>query len=936
MPMEQGNLILKKTTNNHVGSTNTHQSIEYKYNSRNQLRMVVTYDNGSAENYTQFYYDSVGNKVRMYTGLSTPLVINGLDSVSAGSDTEYSVTKYEYDRFNRMKRMIDPMQQEETYEYDINGNLKRKEDRNGAITVNTYDGLNRLRTTNVTTDTEKLNTSSVYEYSLSGRLTKSSNSEAVSHFYYDDLGRLTKEETQGGVSKLYNYNANNNRISFKVISGGSEISHNTYSYNTMDRMHQLSTNGNLTATYQYNDNGYTEFINYANNTVASYTYNLANKLKSLSHTINGTITSQFSYDYNVDGSLYQKVELAGGNVATTSYQYDGLGRLYKTFEAGKVSTFNYDDANNRKSLVVQQGSALIQTDYNYDLNNRLIEESVGESNLRTVTTYDYDNNGNQLSKVKEIISSLDPNINEDYLLSKFGEGEGNDIVFYTYNGKNELIEVESEAFKSSYAYDPKGIRIWKMVNGQKTTHIWDGSNLAADVKPTGTSIYIRGNQLLASVGDNGTVYYLHNGHGDVVETRQGDGSLINSYKYDAFGVEIDSDTADTNPFRYGGQYFDEETDTYYLRARNYQPGIGRFTTEDTYKGQIADPLTLNLYAYAQNNPLMYHDPTGHFIDIIADIGFAIYDTIELIRDPSWENAGYLALDVGSAFVPFLSGTGAAVRTATHVDDVMKHSDEVYDLYNKCNCFTSGTKVLTDKGEKPIEDIEVGDMVLSKDDTTGEVAYKEVLGLFQKQAEEIHYVHIGDEIIEVTGEHPFWLDGKGWTLVKDLKVGDLLVTSDGTKLAIDKIEKEPRQATVYNFEVEDFNSYFVSNLGIWVHNCAVKGTVDSLNPKEINFMQSSIKNKTGDYTVLGNADALKSGKLSPSDLETINVWKNGAGKIWTLDHRRLAAFRIAGTEKIPVQWATKEMIESQMWKMTTKNGGSSIKLKMADGNNLTIK
>ncbi|WP_231594086.1 polymorphic toxin-type HINT domain-containing protein, partial [Paenibacillus algorifonticola] len=70
-----------------------------------------------------------------------------------------------------------------------------------------------------------------------------------------------------------------------------------------------------------------------------------------------------------------------------------------------------------------------------------------------------------------------------------------------------------------------------------------------------------------------------------------------------------------------------------------------------------------------------------------------------------------------------------------------------------------------------------------------------------------------------------LDGKGWTFVKDLKVGDLLVSSDGTKLAIDKIEKESREATVYNFEVEDFNSYFVSNLGIWVHNCAVKVTGD---------------------------------------------------------------------------------------------------------------
>lgn len=80
--------------------------------------------------------------------------------------------------------------------------------------------------------------------------------------------------------------------------------------------------------------------------------------------------------------------------------------------------------------------------------------------------------------------------------------------------------------------------------------------------------------------------------------------------------------------------------------------------------------------------------------------------------------------------------------------------------------------------------------------------------------------MGDQVIESTYNHPFYVKDKGWTFVKDLKVGDLLVSSDSSKLAIDKIEKEPREATVYNFEVKDFNSYFVSNLGVWVHNCGI--------------------------------------------------------------------------------------------------------------------
>lgn len=102
------------------------------------------------------------------------------------------------------------------------------------------------------------------------------------------------------------------------------------------------------------------------------------------------------------------------------------------------------------------------------------------------------------------------------------------------------------------------------------------------------------------------------------------------------------------------------------------------------------------------------------------------------------------------------------------------------------------------------------------------------------------------------------------------------------------------------------------------------------------MQSSIKNTTGEYTVLGNADALKAGTLKPSDLPAIKVWKDAQGKTWTLDHRRLAAFKLGGVEEIPVEWASKSLVESQMWKMTTKTGGTSIKLKLGNGESIIVK
>jgi len=110
------------------------------------------------------------------------------------------------------------------------------------------------------------------------------------------------------------------------------------------------------------------------------------------------------------------------------------------------------------------------------------------------------------------------------------------------------------------------------------------------------------------------------------------GSIIKWYDYDAFGVEKNPDHLDINVFRYCCEYFDRETGTIYLRARYYDPVIGRFTTQDTLWSQkvklpngqeIDDPLSLNLYTYCANNPILYIDSDGNaFFLVTGAIGAA--------------------------------------------------------------------------------------------------------------------------------------------------------------------------------------------------------------------------------------------------------------------------------------------------------------------------
>ena len=187
--------------------------------------------------------------------------------------------------------------------------------------------------------------------------------------------------------------------------------------------------------------------------------------------------------------------------------------------------------------------------------------------------------------------------------------------------------------------------------------------------------------------------------------------------------------ADINPFRYRGYYYDNETGFYYLQTRYYDPSIRMFINADNYEltSTLAQIIgQLNMYAYANNNPIMYTDGNGEFLDVVLDIGFLIWDVIDIFKDPgNWTNWAALGVDAVFSVVPFVtSGAGKIVKVANVTDDIMDikkvtiigesmnrvqdaarligHVDDLYGgykAYNKLSSLGKGGKVLAEIGGK---------------------------------------------------------------------------------------------------------------------------------------------------------------------------------------------------------------------------------------------
>ena len=165
-----------------------------------------------------------------------------------------------------------------------------------------------------------------------------------------------------------------------------------------------------------------------------------------------------------------------------------------------------------------------------------------------------------------------------------------------------------------------------------------------------------------------------------------------------------------------------------------------------------------------------------------------------------------------------------------------------DKPNKC--FAAGTPVETEEGPVPIEQLHTGDLVWSRDDDTGEEGYRPIAKVFVTPDQPILTVELEDEsgaieAIDVTAPHPFRVEGRGWVPAGELEPGDQVESADGGELEVAGLEETGRSGTVYNFEVEEFHTYFVGAGAAWVHNDCTPEEAEKLR-SELDDIEKQLK------------------------------------------------------------------------------------------------
>ncbi|NDP22878.1 MAG: hypothetical protein GZ091_17640 [Paludibacter sp.] len=592
----------------------------YSYDEYNRPTKVIQ-SNGSNTTYSYTGNQVSENKDGVLTSKITDATGQTISTTDAGGMVSYTyradgqtesinvagvVTSFEYDDYGRQIKLIDP----------------------SAGTVQT-DYVDATHTATQTWNSGKQ--ISTVSNKFGQTLSKTTPDFITTYSYDPTFGRPTGSISTNGTSKYLTYEPTTGRLSTLTETVNSKTYQEVYGYDDKGRIGSITYNTNPGAnpisypvTYKYNTNGYLSQL--LNGTDNLYTVNSVNSLGQETNVLLGNNLST-SKSYTPEGLLTNVT--TSNNIQNMSFDFNRInGTLNSRTDnrRGLTESFTYDSQYQLKSY----GSGIYHQTMDYNPNGNINTKTDAASN------YGYNISGRpyQLSGVSGI-----PNI---------ATGLSTPIdISYTVNSRPTSINYNgySATFTYNDAYDRAAEQIKQGTTLLTAKTFFAGGKY--EIETTGgvdvQRLYLDGSPYTASIVLEKTgaaasqLYYLHRDYlGSVTQISDNNGNLAAEYSYDAWGRMRNVNT--WQPYAQGSQptlkfgrgYTGHEHLNQFglinMNARLYDPVLGRFYAPDPFvsSGFSND---FNRYMYCRNNPLMYTDPSGKFINWLFWGGYVLYTAI---------------------------------------------------------------------------------------------------------------------------------------------------------------------------------------------------------------------------------------------------------------------------------------------------------------------
>lgn len=705
---------------------------------------------------TRYQYDGWGNLIK--TIHPTNAVETSSINWGSSTDMKYYIeesgtgkptVKTWYDSYGRKTlcqyALPCGVQHKETYAYNAKDQVLRKSVSDGKLTymeLLSYDKLGRMTSDNQTqrgknysyaygnrSVTTKIGGKSYTKTTDAwGNVKTSSDPVSSVSYVYNSMGKPVEINCEGSKT-LVEYDAVGNKISMTDPDAGTTI----YEYaadgkllkqtdargivttNAYDELGRLTTSHvgdmEITRTYGTSGNDNLQLIKTTcGNNLESYSYDVFGRLTSRTRSVDGDESHQYTYSYNMDGSIASVVYPGGltlgyvydanGYLMAKKYNnvefkslafYDGITTRYKLLNTFGSKAVTLSTNGHVKSVDVNCTSHKNSFEYEYDSATDNLLSRTGVNSQKETFTYDgvdrltsvscngqrnliikYANDGNILNKLDvgnyeygqkpHAVMSVDNTrriIPSATLSTEFNE-----------LGKIGRIEDGNSLTSVDFVYGPDMQR-WKSTtynNGavEKTTFYDTDYDKVIDKDGNTTEfIYVDDNVMMLRKNNGYSLPYIVTKDvlGSVVSIYGGDGKQVFSATYDAWGKQ----TVTMNKIGFIRGYCGHEMLNDYqiinMNGRLYDPVLGRFLSPDNYVQTPDFSQNYNRYSYCLNNPLKYTDPSGEFWNLI--IGAAIGGVFNWITHGCQFNAkglGYFTTGAlaGSVGAGIASGTSVAM------------------------------------------------------------------------------------------------------------------------------------------------------------------------------------------------------------------------------------------------------------------------------------